>query len=158
MSNVETVDPTTGEIVVRGSEAEIEAFIAYADSLTIEDPEAQERRIIEQLLGAETTEDILTAGQVTPLEAIFGVGITVTGLRASESDFPDGSKVYLHIEATVIDTGQRVTLACGARDVMLKLVRLHQRGMLPVDVVIRRADKPTKRGFYPIFLTPAEAF
>lgn len=138
-------------------DAELEAVKAHAASLTVEDPEQVQERILRSMLGATNPHDLLTAGAATPASDIYGVPLTVTAIRASESDFTDGADLYLHIEVTTKQNGDRLTVSCGARDVCAKLVLADMRGWLPMDCVIEQSAKPTKDGFYPVFLRPVDA-
>lgn len=131
---------------------EMQTFVEYARSLPSDDPQEVEERILRSLLTATTAEDILRAGEAMPATEVLDIPLTVMAIRGTESSYEDGSEVYLHVDAKIISNGDQVTFHCGARDVIVKLIRLDQLHMLPIDAVIHKADKPTKAGFYPLFL------
>lgn len=134
----------------------VQAFMEHAQSLTVEDPEAVQARILNNLLTAKSADDVLNAGGVTPAEELIGVPLTVMGIRAANSEFEDGPDLYLHVDAKIVSNGDSVTFATGARDVLFKLVRLDQLGMFPTEVVMVKAKKATKKGYFPTFLARPE--
>lgn len=152
MSKSDAVDVVSTSELAESTDPNVQAFLAHAQSLTVEEPEAVQSRILANLLAADNAEAVLTAGGVTKAEDLIGIPLTVMGIRASNSDYEAGPDLYLHVDAKIIANGDTVTFATGARDVMFKLVRLDQLGAFPTDVVMKRASKPTKAGFYPIFL------
>lgn len=138
--------------VIADMDNELTEFFDHAASLESEDEEVVQRRILENLLRATKPEDVLRAGETMPSSEVLGIPLQVDAIRASESGYDEGPGRYLHVDATIIGNGDRITFSCGAQDVVLKLVRLHQKGWLPVRCVLRKAEKPTKAGFYPVFL------
>lgn len=135
----------------------VAAFFDHAASLVPEDDEAMQERILRNLLTATTVDDILRSGEATPASAIYGVPIRVHSIRASESDFSDGPERYLHVDVETLGNGDRLTVSCGARDVVMKLIRLDQLHMLPVTVRIEQSKKATKGGYFPVFLRPVDS-
>lgn len=150
-----TDEPTDGEALpatTQTDDAMLAALKEHAATLTVEDPAEVQERIVRQILRAQTPEDLLRAGEATPSQEVYGVPLRITGIRASESDFEEGNDLYLHIEATIIGNGDQLTVSCGARDVCAKLIVADMRGWFPIDARIEKAGKPTKDGFYPVFL------
>lgn len=137
-------------------DAAMQAFKDHIQGLSVEDPEQVQARILRNLMTAQTAQDVLGSGGVTPAADLIGVPLLIQGIRASNSDYEAGPDMYLHVDARIVANGDPVTFSTGARDCLLKLVRLDQLGAFPVEVVMRKASKPTKDGFYPIFLEASD--
>jgi hypothetical protein len=121
-------------------------------ALTTDDPAVVQERIIRSIITANTPHDLLNAGAATPASQVYDVPLRITGIRASESDFADGVDWFLHVDATIIANGDQITVSCGARDVCIKLVKADMEGWFPLDAQFVRSTKPTKEGFFPVFL------
>ena len=147
------VDAETGEILpVKAGDAALAAYREHLEGLAVEDPQVVQERILRNLLAATTAHDVLTAGEVTPAKDLFGMPLTVLGIRASESTFADGPEKYLHVDAELMANGDRVTFSCGASDVVMKLTIADMKGLLPLDCTMVQSTTPTAAGFYPVFL------
>lgn len=148
------VDKSTGDKVgIPGNADEaMQLFRDHVSTLTaVEDVDVQ-AKVLQAVLAATTAEDILRAGEALPAEQLLNIPIRVEGIRASESGFVDGADYYLHVDATIIGNGDKVTFSTGSSDVVMKLVAFSMRGLFPVDCRIERAAKATANGFFPLFL------
>ncbi len=143
-------DPGAGLAVP--SDSAIAELDDYARSLPVDDPELIRERIIRNIMTATTVEQIANAGTVTKAEDLLNMPMSVLDLRVSDSTIAEGPEIFLHVDAQVLATGEPVTFATSASDVMVKLLMFHKRQFLPVDVVLYRSDRPTKAGFFPVFL------
>jgi hypothetical protein len=152
MTDTKPADAAASTEVARTDDDLLAEFNDHYESLDAEDTEVLQERILRQLLRSTTAHDILNAGSATKAEEVYGTPIRVEAIRATESDYEEGPNKYLHIDCVVISNGDRLTVSCGASDVVMKLVMLDMRKMLPVDVVIERSPKQSKNGFYPVFL------
>ena len=121
-------------------------------ALSTDDPQEVQERILRSIITAQSPADLLRAGEATPASELYGVPVRINAIRASESDFEAGVDWYLHVDAELLGNGDRVTFSCGARDVCIKLVKADMEGWLPITAVMERATKPTRDGFYPVFL------
>lgn len=132
------------------------ALFDHAQSLKAESAEQIQERILRNVLASGSITDLLNAGSATPAQELYDVPLKFTGIRASESEYQDGPELYLHVDARILSNDDAVTVSCGARDVVMKLLVADQRGWFPFDAVITQAKKPTKDGFYPVFLRPID--
>lgn len=148
--------PTTD--VERTMDSKIAEFFEHTKSLTSEDPEVVQERILRALLDATSAHDVLHAGEAIKAADVDGIPLEIQGIRASESEYVDGSTHYLHIDAKVLGNGDQITVSCGARDVVMKLIRLDQLAMFPVTAKIVKSGKATKDGFFPLFLQEVKDF
>jgi hypothetical protein len=128
------------------------ALFEHWQGLTAADDAETQERILRSIISAKTPHDLLNAGESTPARELLKVPIRITGIRASESDYDAGVDWFLHIDAELLANGDKVTVSCGARDVCIKLVKADLEGWLPLDAMFEQATKPTKAGFYPMFL------
>lgn len=150
-------EPAAVPATVIDTDAELAKLQAHANTLTVEDPAEVQERIVRSMLASASVADLLRSGEATPAAELYGVPLTFNGIRASESSFDDGNDHYLHIDARIIGNGDMVTISCGARDVVAKLLLADMRGWFPFDAVIVQSAKQTKDGFYPVFLRPIDA-
>jgi hypothetical protein len=76
----------------------------------------------------------------------------VHDMRARESDFEGPLGVYLILDVTDLQTGEKGLLSCSSQMSMVQLLALKRQDRLPATVQIIEKDKPTKAGFKPIHL------
>lgn len=111
-----------------------------------------QRAIIGRILRSDTVADILAPQAIEHARDLVDQPLTIKSVRVQESDFDEGPGIYAVCEAEVLDDGRTTTFSCGGSNVLAQLYRLAQLNALPVDLVIKRATKPTKNGFYPLWL------
>lgn len=148
------VEPVAGEVEHRPggvTPAQVAEFRAFVESLTVEDDEAIAARQLAAVMNATTADEILSANQITKAEAVLDHRLRVLALRAGVSDFESGPDFYLIFECIDETDDTFKTVECGAADVVVKVARLAQLGLLPVTLKIHRKDKATKAGFFPLF-------
>jgi hypothetical protein len=128
------------------------------DSEIIEDPEQISRQIVEELLAAETDEELEQVGNASGWLDFEGVPVEVRGFRWRKSDYDEGAAIYLIVQATDMRDGASLVLTTGSKNVIAQLINLARRDRFPTVKILTRADKPTKGGFYPQWLksTPEE--
>lgn len=113
-----------------------------------------EINIIEQIMAAQSIDQIDSPWEARSLEDSIGRKLTVTGLRKGKSDFTEGFDFYLLIDA-LDEQGNKVTLTTGSISCVVQLVRAHTLGALPATFVPVRAERPSANGFYPMHLALA---
>jgi len=134
----------------RVSVAEVEGFRTFVESLATETDEERAERQLSAILTAETAEDIFAVNIVLKAEQVLGHRLRVDTLRTAESDYEEGPDFYLVWDCFDETVGKAITVECGAADVVVKLARATQLGLLPIIMIIRKKDKATKRGFFPL--------
>ena len=155
MTEVEVVRGQLVSSTPADQEAEVEAWIAEAESAMVDDPEVIERAIVGRILTADTVDAILGTAEVTGAADMVGVPFTLTGVRWNPSGIATGLRFYALLEGRLLGNGDGVAISCSAKSVMAQAHQLSRKGLLPVDVVIRQAAKPTAAGFYPLHLEAA---
>lgn len=124
----------------------------------IDDPDQISKSIIDQLLGAETDEQLQDFGNAQGWKNLIGVPIELRGFRWRQSDFEEGAPIYFIVAGTRLDTGEQVTLTTGSLNVLAQLSNMARRQTLAGSVwQLHQSDKPTKSNFYPMWLVQPEA-
>lgn len=151
------LDAESTELAPADSEQSMTAALMdHARTLQPESTEQVQERILANIIRSGNITDLLNAGSATPAQELYDVPLHFTGIRASESEYAEGPELYLHVDATILSNGDHVTVSCGARDVVVKLLVADQRGWFPFDAVITQSKKATADGFYPVFLRPID--
>jgi hypothetical protein len=143
----------------------------------VDDPREISREIMRQLLGASSDAELELVGSAIGWRRALHIPFTLHSFRWRPSSFDEGSNVFFVIEATALQgftapadgdvpdsveqnvgQGERVVLTTGAGNILAQLTNMAKRGTLDGAVrAAKRADKPTRQGYYPLWLyTPAE--
>lgn len=143
-----TNDDESGTAVVVSSRQRVERAIAEMarDTSQVSD------RIMANILDAESADDVFaqTSGEsaaLVPSEHVLGIPLHVVSVQLNPSQYADGPPAYAVIDAVNMRTQEPVTVGCGAGNIVAGLIKLHQLGMLPVDVVLFESGKRTANGF-----------
>jgi hypothetical protein len=94
------------------------------------------RQIAERILTADDLSGIFAEDSTVASKDMVGIGIRVTEVRIMQSDLVEGVKSYMLIDAEVLDSGEKVTINTGSRNIMAKLWQCKAKGFLPVEVTI----------------------
>jgi hypothetical protein len=160
-----TADPQSTDLAVRRS-SDLTALTDLGrilvtgefDTEIVDDPDAISRQIIEELLAAETDDELERGVGATGWIDYEGIPVEIHSFRWRKSDYEQGAPIYLIVFATDLRDGEPVTLTTGSKNVIAQLINLAQRDRFPVVRMLTRADKPTANGYYPLWLssTPEE--
>lgn len=125
----------------------------------VDDPAEIQREIIAQLLGAETDAELEQVGSATGWRELPGVPMQLHSFRWRPSTFEEGAPIFFVVDATRLDTAQRVVLTTGSANILAQLTNMARRGTLVGAIrSLEIADTPTKAGFRPNWLrTPTES-
>lgn len=138
-------DPTSNGLAVR------ERIAAVASELA-RDPDEASNAIVARILDAASVDDVFGASDTTTAQEVLGVGLRINGLSLGESSYDGGLPAYAVLDAVDIGTGKSLTVTCGAASVVAQLIKLHQLGAFPIDVVLRESEHQTARGYRPMAL------
>jgi hypothetical protein len=111
--------------------------------------EAAYERILLQVLGADTWEQLNEPWESTKAEKLAGKLIKVTGLLRRPSDFKGGLGIFLVVDGTDVNSGERVVVTTGSVSVVGQLVWLYFKGSLPAYVEWVIPERTTESGFRP---------
>lgn len=130
-------------------------LLGDAEMVGIEDPQQIQQAITKAILDAPDLDSLLAPTTTTPAAEVTGRPLIIRGLRWMKSSFDEGPSVYVIIEAVARDTGELLTVSCGALGVMAKLYRATSQGWALPPVIIHKATKATANGYYPLDLIAA---
>lgn len=162
MSEIATRDTGGGAIAVGGASLdELERLLLSGDTPpeVLEDPDAISREIIEQILRAESDEELAAVGKATPWSELLGCPVELYDFGWRPSRFEEGSPIFLVVRGRRMDDGSFVVLTTSGRNVIATLLNLKRRGAMGEGCVwkLREADTPTSAGFRPLWLEKAAA-
>ena len=123
-------------------------FVQMATMVPSEDGSGMER-IIEQLLSAESWEELSEPWESTDAQKLRGKRLRIDGIMRRPSQFQGGLGIFLVVHSTDVGTGERIVWTTSAQAVIAQLVRAYAQGWLPCLAEMVIADRPTERGFYP---------
>lgn len=166
MTDTETVDTTTGVVVVR-TPAEVMAsgalpadqvqlvteFLSKALPEDDPDPQAAALQIVAQVLSADTPEEVLADIEAVGLRQWVDKPFTLETVEFRRSDYEVGMPFYCLLRGTDRATGEQVLLTSGSQKITAQCFRLVTRGWLPRKVMAKQSSKPSKSGYFPMRLT-----
>lgn len=147
MSEVAKVDEEQGT-VAEFPAALVQQFVQMATLVPSEDGSGMER-IIEQLLSAESWEQLSDPWESTNAEKLRGKRLRVDSLMRRPSQYRGGLGIFLIVKGVDLGTGEAIVWTTSAQAVIAQLVRAYAKGWLPCVCEMIIADKPTEAGYYP---------
>lgn len=106
-----------------------------------EDPAITAMRIVEQVLTAETAEQIFDLGGSTSAQELVNVPFTIMDVQLRQSEVEGALPVYVLIDAQLSDSGERVPINSGAPRLMAQAWRAKQLDLLPIKVQVVEVAK-----------------
>lgn len=144
--------PAEGAIVPRAVHGDvIEAYEAMIDQIPDAGQDGLEG-ILAQLAAVTSPDQIDAPWQAGGLADYVGRPIVVEGARKMPSDYPGPLPWFLILDGYTSDTGEPVHATTGALSVVAQVVKAQVAGWLPMTVIPRLAERPTKDGYYPMHL------
>lgn len=123
--------------------------------IRLSDPSDIAWKIAEQLFQAETIDELLDEGGERGWLRHEGEPVSILNVWWLPSDFGESLGFYALVEATVLNTGERVTLSSGSTNVVVQIAGMIKLDQLDTPVRLVKAKKPTSKGFYPTRLVKA---
>lgn len=87
--------------------------------------------ILERIASATTLEELFAQRKLESWRELENVPVTVQGFHLNPSSFEEGPTVYAVVEVVTMDDGEAITVASGARNVMVQLVKAWEFGQIP---------------------------
>jgi len=109
--------------------------------------------IVQQILDADTLDDVLTPIEAVNVDQVLGRPVEVLRFEAVESDFEQGSAWYAAIQVRHLDTGEQGVLTTGNQGVLAQLITIMMRDAFPVEGKFMHTGNPNRYGTRPIRLT-----
>lgn len=155
------VDNAANSVAVIGSDtAMVRAHvITLMESIPFADDDPH--GITAAILNADSWEEFADGASSLPkAELVQGLHLKIndvtrrdSDLTPSDDEFSLNLPWYLVIDSTDTRTGDKIMWQTSAETIVAKLCKLYDMGLYPVHVILSKASKPTKRGFYPMNMT-----
>lgn len=141
-------------------QATFERFLAAAeDDLAETNPDEVTLDIIKRILRSADVDEVLEGASATHAEDMLGVPFALTDVRFNRSSFDGAGPAFYALLTGADAQGEKVTITCGARNVIAQAWKLKDMGALPVLVEIQQSERPTAAGYKPMWLAkPEKAF
>lgn len=101
------------------------------------------------LLNATSWRELDAPWSAQGLARYVGKTIVIDAIHKMPSDLEDGPGWYLVAHGADRATGDEVVFTTSSVATMIQLIIAYTQNWLPLTVVPRVAEKPTKRGYYP---------
>lgn len=112
---------------------------------TVEDAQAMTRSIIERNLAAEDDDSLFAEQQSIATKDLVNVPLHVESVRIAEGEIDGEATTYMLIDAVNMQTGEKMLVNSGSPQVTSKLLNLHLRGRLPMDLYVKEVS-PARKG------------
>ena len=112
------------------------------DTLAGSDADSQEvmDRISENIMQAETVDDVLGDSGALGCEDLAGVPIRLLGFKLSKSDLP-GQEAFAIVDFVEIENRQVGVFTSGAQAMLAQLLRIDQLGGFPFEATIEQRGR-----------------
>jgi len=127
-------------------------YIAEKAKMTEDEDVVIAEQVAAQILGAETADDILDPFGTIKGQELLGRNLAVFGCRFLDTDFMQGFPWFVVADVEDPTTGKHFPVTMGGQRVVMQFAGLHRLGEWPQVMTLLRADKPTRKGFYPLRL------
>lgn len=107
----------------------------------VEDPAITSMRIIEQVLSAESAEQLFDLGGSTSAQEFVNVPFTMHDVQLRQSEVEGALPVYVLIDAEHAESGERIPINSGAPRLMAQAWRAKQLDLLPLKVQVVEVAK-----------------
>lgn len=118
-------DPMSGAHPLGMTETEYNLIYGGKDGVDLQDDDPY-RRILDQILSAETPDSVLTPVEAKKLGDYIGVPLLLFGFELQESTYDVGTPFYAALQCRDVNADEPVILTTGHRKVLAQCVRLRQ--------------------------------
>lgn len=156
MEGMEAVKDSEGnEIAFGPATSTVVAWCAERVSVDDDSAAAAMEAMIARVLNSTTPDEILGEDLTVKVDDILGQVVLVTGVRIGMTEFQDGFPFYALIDCEYGNPRVSHVVTVGAFKVLAQLFALDRVAEYPYTVKFKRAEKPTRAGYYPISLVRA---
>ena len=128
---------------------ELVAKYAKMATLIPEDDGSATERILEQILAAETLDQLDAPWDVTKARDLAGQLLRIDALKRQPSSFEGGLRIFLVVFYTNTRNGEQNVFSTSSLSVVAQLIRGYAIGGCPFYAELIVADRPTAGGFRP---------
>lgn len=111
--------------------------------------------ILERIVEATSWQDALNAAKSADANDIDGRPFLLREVQFYPSDFEDGPGCYAILHVDFVDDGTKSVVTCGGTNVVGQLLVFAKYGLPDIAIKLKKNDKPTSNGFYPLWLHAA---
>lgn len=108
--------------------------------------------ILAQILKAATWAELSDPWNTEKSAQMVDIDLRIDSITRHDSSYQDGLGVFLLIRGKRMDNDDEFAFACGGVSVVAQLVTAYALQAFPLYGTLRKADKPSKRGYYPLHL------
>lgn len=105
--------------------------------------------IVLQILRATTWDELDNPWKTDKADEMIGIEVAIDSVTRHASSYADGLGIFLVIHGHEVKSGDEVYYTSGSVSVVAQLVRAYALGAFPLYTVLRKADRPTEKGYYP---------
>lgn len=117
-----------------------------------EDPEEAQRRMISQIMDAQSVDDIW-GGKAINAKDVVDRPFKLIDAKFHNSDFEEGAPIFAAMDVAFLDSGETSVVVSGALGVVARVVKLIEFDALPIAVRVR--ESKTNSGYSVYDLEPA---
>lgn len=133
--------------------AVLERFLQAADNAEIDvDPEQVTLDIIARILNATDAAGVLDRGKPTKAADYLDRPFMLTDVKFLKSDFESKAGEFFAVLSGADLDGAPLTITCGAKNVIAAAWKLADLDALPVEVQLKRSERPTSAGYHVMWL------
>lgn len=111
----------------------IERIMSGEIGLAEDTPELTRRRILAQLLAAESVEQLLEYVSPVPVAELLGVPLRIESFDFQQSTYEGGLDNYAAARATRLDTGEMIVVSTSSEQVVMAWLVAYWREWLPIE-------------------------
>jgi len=108
--------------------------------------------ILLAILGAKTWDELDDPWDTRKADALVDKDIRIDTIMRRPSDFAGGLGVYLVVQGKDMDTDEPITFTTGSMSCVGQLVGAYANGWFPLYAILRKAQRPTSKGYYPMHI------
>jgi len=138
-------EPST-ELVISNETRALFASMAMA---VPDGDESGAEQIILAILNAKSWDELDDPWNSARADALLNVELRIDSLTRRPSSFADGLGIFLVVHGIRMDTKEPAVWTTGSVGTVAQLVKAYMLGALPLYAVLRQAERPTERGYYP---------
>ena len=127
-------DPYSGVHPLQLSEQESQLIYSGKDGTDLEEADPY-RRILDQILNAETPDAVLTPVEAHKIGEYLGIPLLLFGFELQRSEYDTGSPFYAAMQCRDVNKDEPVVITSGHRKVLAQLVKLRQFAQWPYQVM-----------------------
>lgn len=123
--------------------------------LLVDDPDRAAEAILRRIVASATPEEALRPRSSVGARERLGIPLEVRDVRLASSAYEAAARVFAILEVVNLSTGELEVITCGSINVLGQLYVLWRANALPARVRFTTPERPTRRGFQPLWLEPA---